>query len=76
MKTLLLISLLIIFAGCDDTTQASPKKISSYNTNLVSVYCDKKTNVEYLIFNKYEAASMSIRVNADGTPKQCSKSAL
>ena len=49
MKTLLLISLLIIFAGCDDTTQASPKKISSYNTNLVSVYCDKKNKCR--IFN-------------------------
>jgi hypothetical protein len=71
---LIALTALVLFTGCDtegryqDTTSTTTVTNMSYGVN---VYCDKDTNVEYLIFKGYDGNGMNVRYNLDGTIKSC-----
>jgi len=75
MKKILLsltaLTALLLLTGCQETvrqrTEASAIDVS-YGVN---VYCDKVTNVEYLIYKEYRAGGLTPRYNLDGTLKGC-----
>jgi len=66
---------LLFLTGCDsdqkEIRQNSKEVIRTVVSYGVNVWCDKKTNIEYLIFKGYKSGGMTIRYNANGTPKQC-----
>jgi len=57
---------LLFLTGCD-----SDKQERMYLSMSVKVYCDKSTNVEYLIFDSFRAGGITVRRNIDGTVKHC-----
>jgi len=63
---------IVLFSGCEDPEQISARKVNTYTANTnIKIYCDKDTNVEYLLYSDYRAGGLTLRVNADGTPKSC-----
>jgi len=77
MKNLTKISIvalatLTLLTGCEEHIARSATELNTYDANsVIKVYCDKDTNIEYFIFNKYKSGGISLRVNSDGTPKSC-----
>jgi len=70
--------LVTAFTGCENSVSKSPVKVDSITANgAVKVYCDKGTNVEYLITSGFQGTSgLTLRVNADGTPKTCTSTSF
>jgi len=71
-------TLITAFTGCENSVSKSPAKVDNMTANgTVKVYCDKGTNVEYLITSGYQGTSgLTLRVNADGTPKTCTSTSF
>lgn len=79
MKKIILVLLAVLLmcasAGCiaeEETEEVvSDKYIRNYEDGpyYVSVYVDKYTGVEYLIYDCYQSGGMCPRYNADGTLK-------
>jgi len=73
MKKNFLISLLaivsVVLTGCEETKNL--KTSINYLGKHISVFCDKETNIEYLIFDGYEAGGLSVRYDTDGHIKTC-----
>jgi len=58
---------LVLLSGCNNNQDNPTLKV--YEN--VKVFCDTTTNVEYLIFDGYKAAGLSVRYNSNGSIKQC-----
>jgi len=74
MTKLGLIALIALsFIGCNEPQTKAEAIHQNQNHNSINVYCDVETGVEYLRFSGYKAGGLTLRVNADGTPKTCSQ---
>jgi len=78
MKKILLsltaLTAVLLLTGCQETIAQKPNT-SKVKTKAVQygikVYCDKETNVEYLIRKDYGTGGITPRYNLDGTLKGC-----
>jgi len=66
--SLMAIMAIVLLSGCQEVENKSPKKTSSSD---IKVFCDKDTNIEYLLYDGYKAGGLTLRVSPDGTPKRC-----
>jgi len=71
LSTLALAATVALLSGCEETPTFAPKSATAYTTTSIIVYCDKGTNVEYLVNTKHRSGGMTLRYNLDGTPKSC-----
>ena len=72
--TLLTLVGLVFFSGCEAAQENSARRVEINVANSdFKVYCDKDTNIEYLVYRGYRTGGLTLRVNSDGTPKSCKK---
>ena len=70
LTAIMLITISLSFMGCTtNDMEALPKDLPKDDVfSDVYSYVDPETGVNYLIYNDYHAAGITVRLNADGTP--------
>ena len=63
---------LLMLSGCDETIN-DQKFFRLTLLRGANVWCDKETNIEYLIYKSLSGGGMSVRYNKDGDIKHCPK---
>jgi len=71
LVALVLATTATLISGCEESSTQAPKPAGSYVNEDIEVYCDKNTNVEYLVYTQYRSGGMTVRYNLDGTIKSC-----
>lgn len=77
LKSLILIGCvtgLVFIAGCSEQKETQSQNTKIIRTTVsygVNIWCDKETNIEYLIFKEYRAGGITPRIGADGKFKKC-----
>lgn len=69
LAAIMLITISLSFMGCTiNDVEAIPKDLPKDDVfSDVYSYVDPETGVNYLIYNDYHAAGITVRLNADGT---------
>jgi outer membrane biogenesis lipoprotein LolB len=65
--SLILVIAIALLVACAETTEADTQNDYIQDSNF-SIYEDKKTGVNYIVYNRYKYGGMTVRLNADGTP--------
>ena len=71
LVTLALTTTATLISGCEEPSTQAPKATGAYASADIEVYCDKNTNVEYLVNTKYRSGGITVRYNLDGSIKSC-----
>jgi len=70
--TLTLMTVLVIFTGCDEIQKPQETSNNRISTKCgINIYCNKETNVEYLIYKSHRSSGLSVRYNLDGSIRSC-----
>jgi uncharacterized lipoprotein YajG len=67
---------LLLLTGCnnqEESVQNSTEVFKTQITKGVNVWCDKETNIEYLITQFYRSGGITVRYNKNGSKKHCTK---
>jgi len=72
--TIMFIALMMVFILMSFSTFFAKSPLC--NTRIIkqqdiNVYCDKDTNIEYLIYHKDDIGGITVRYNSNGKPKKC-----
>ena len=71
LVTLVLATTVTLISACKAPPTQAPKATGAYTSADIEVYCDKNTNVEYLVNTKYRSGGITVRYNLDGSIKSC-----
>jgi len=72
-KIVLILSLVgALFQGCGFSSDNEIRKVTQGGAYpYIKVWCDKKSNIEYLIYDDGNSGGITVRLNSKGFPKSC-----